>query len=394
MRRLLLLLLIAALIVSLGGCGSIFEKEYVSVSDYVPAAQEQPAASEKLAARNISSLRSAVRSFVYAGSEEGTIVFDQNYDGDAREDLAAVCAQMRTQDALFAYCVQDLSYEYSTIVSHSEAVLHVRYAPTAVEVSQIRRLTYATGLDAILREAMEQNLSRVVLLINVSSYSTLQMKQLVSDTYHASPACSVREPETDVHMYSGSGRPRLYEIDLDYGLPEDEIIRRRAQLVNLDVRSNIGAEGMDDAHAALAACLYLLENCELSDDASRCTVYDALIEGAANDEGLALTFVEMCHQLGIQCQIVYGQLSWRDRCWNIVTLDGQNYHVDLPACAAEGLERGFLLGDGEMWNSYLYRWNTAAYPACTGELRAADLGLELPAAQAEAETEEPGAETP
>ena len=394
MKRLLLLLLCAALIVSLGGCGSIFEKEYVSISDYTSTAQEPQSPGERVTVRNFSGLRSAIRSIVYAGSEESTIVFDQNYDGDSREDLAAVCAQMRTQDALFAYCVQDLSYDYSTIVSRAEAVLHVRYAPSAVGVDQIRRLGYATGLENILREAMEENLSQVVILINVSSYSTLQMKQLVSDTYHASPLCAVCEPATDVHMYSGSGRQRLYEIGLSYGMAEDEIIRRRAQLVNLDVRSNIGAEGMDDAHTALAACLYLIENCELSDDASRCTVYDALIEGAANDEGLALTFVEMCHQLGIPCQIVYGQLSWRDHCWNIVTLEGQNYHVDVSACMEEGPERGFLLGDSEMWNDYLYRWNTAAYPSCAGELRAADLGLIFPEDPELAEPEQAGEETP
>ena len=285
MKRLLLSLLLAGTVIVLSGCGSIFEKEYVSVTDYVPTVQEQPAASEKITARNLSSLRSALRSIVYAGAEEGTISFDQNYDGDSREDMAALCAQLRTQDALFAYCVQDLSYEYSTIVAHDEAVVHVRYAPTAVTGGEILRLSYTTGLESILRQAMENNQNRVVVLINVSSYSTLQIKQLVADIYHAAPICAVREPETDVHMYSGSGSQRLYEIALEYGLPEDEIIRRKAQLLNLDVRDNIGAADLDDAQAALAACRFLLENCRLSMEPGLNTVYDALISGEADLEG-------------------------------------------------------------------------------------------------------------
>ncbi len=379
MKRLLTALLLLTMIVSLAGCGSPFEKEYVSVTDYVPPAQEQPPAGERFAARNFATLRSAIKNIVYAGSEQGQISFEQNYDGNSREDLAAACAQMRTQDALFAYCVQDISYEYSTIVAHDEAVLHVRYAESAVPVDQIRRLTYSTGLDKILRNAMEEDRSRVVLLIGVSTYSTLQMKQLVSDVYHAAPICAVCEPKTTVHMFSGAGSQRLYEIELDYGMSEDEIIRRRAQLMNLDVRSNIGAEELDDAHAALAACEYLIENCELTDNAGANTVYDALFSGRANSEGLALAFVELCHQMDIECQIVYGQRSWEDHCWNILTLDGQRYHVDVSACGQDGLERGFLLSDADFWNAYLYRWNTAAYPTCTGELRLTDLIVETEA---------------
>ena len=373
MKRLLTALLFSVSLLLLTGCGSVFEKEYVSVTDYVPTFQEQPSAAEKIVVRNYNALRNAVRSIVYAGSGQGQIAFDQTYDGNSREDLTAVCAQMRTQDALFAYCVQDISFEYSTIVARDEATLHVRYADSAVPVEQIRRLTYATGLDKLLRQAMEENQRRIVFLIGTSSYSTLQMKQLVADAYHATPLCSVSEPTTDVHMYSGSGSQRLYEIDLDYGLPEDEIIRRKAQLMNLDVRSNIGAEDLDDAHAALAACVFLVNNCAFTDIPELNTVYDALIVGEANSEGLALAFVEMCHQMELDCQIVYGQQAWEDHCWNILTLEGQHYHVDVSRCYSEGIEGGFLCNDAELWNDDLYRWNTAAYPSCSGDLRYADL---------------------
>ncbi len=393
MKRRLAALLSLCLLLSLAGCGSVFEKEYVSVTDYELPVQEQPAVTEKITVRNAAGLRSALRSIVYAGAEEGTIVFDQSYDGSSREDLTGAISQMRTQDALFAYCVQQLDYEYSTIVSHGEAKLHVRYVDSASAVDQIQKLTYATGLEEILRSAMEENLPRIVILINISSYSTLQMKQLVADTYHAYPLCAVGEPETDVYMYSGSGRQRLYEIDLDYGLPEDEIIRRKAQLVNLDVPSNTGAEGQDAAHAALLACSYLAEHCELTEEPGFSSLYDALILGKADSEGLALSYVELCRQLGIECQMISGQLAWNEHFWNAVTIDGQRYHVDVAACIQEGLERGFLHSDAEFWSDYLYRWNTAAYAVCLGELRYSDL-LEKPEAEAEPadETTEPTTE--
>ena len=122
---------------------------------------------------------------------------------------------------------------------------------------------------------------------------------------------------------------------------------------------------------ALAACIYLAENCVLSADGNENTAYSALIMGSADSEGLALAFVEMCHQLGVGCQIVYGQLSWRDHCWNIVQINGEYYHVDVSACISAGMEQGFLRSDESMWNSY--RWDISSYPACNGPLTFWDL---------------------
>lgn len=365
-KRFTAAILSAALAFSLAGCGSIFDKEYVSVENYIPPAQEKTAETEKVTVRNFSALKKAILEMVYQGDGVGSLSFDPNYDGDPLKDIEEACWQVRTQDALCAYCVVNISYEISKIVTYYEASIEVDYAASASPVSQIIRLPYAFSVEEILKDAMDNNQNRVVILINASSYSRDKMEKLVTDVYRSNPVCSVCEPKTDVFMYSGSSMQRLYEINLDYGLPEDELIRRKSQLKNLDVRSNTGAYNMDTAQEALAICSYLAENCELVEDAGENTAYAALIKNSANSEGIALAYVEMCHQLGIDCQIVYGQLSWQDHCWNIVCIDGEYYHVDVSACINYGIEQGFLRNDESMWN--LYRWDTASYPACNGTL--------------------------
>ena len=363
-----LLLLFCCLI--LAACGGVFEKEYVAVSDYVPPVQAESGAGERVTVRNMAELKKTIISMVYDGAVGGSIAFDPNYDGSAPEDMESACWQVRTQDALCAYCVRDMNYEVEKIVNYYEGTISIDYTNYAAELSSIIRLPYSVGLQDILSSAMEENRTRVTILIDTSTTTTENVKTMVQDLYRKNPTLCVREPQLTVNMYSGSGRQRLYEINFRYGMPEDEVIRCKSQLKNLDVMSNLDARELDDPHRALAACQYLVDNCTLSESAQG-SCYDALIRAESNSEGLALAYVEMCHQLGIDCRIVYGQFGGANHCWNIVRLDGSCYHVDISRCYDGSFREGFLLNDEIMWNDY--RWNISSYPACTGELRYADL---------------------
>ena len=109
------LLLAAA---ALCGCGSVFDKEYVQIEDYVSAVQENDQSGERVTVHNFSGLKQAIRTLVSNGEREGSIVFDAAYDGDTTEDMASACWQVRTQDALCAYCVDNIAYDLSKIVTY------------------------------------------------------------------------------------------------------------------------------------------------------------------------------------------------------------------------------------------------------------------------------------
>ena len=391
MKKLLTALSLALLCLLLAGCGSLFEKEYVTVTDYVPPVQAESSAGERVTVRNMAELKKAIIGMVYEGSAGGSIAFDPNYDGNPPDDLESACWQVRTQDALCAYCVRDLSYQLEKIVNYYESTISIDYTSYATEISGIIRLTYSVGLQDILSSAMEENRPRVTLLIDNSSTTTENVRSIVLDLYRKNPTICVREPQITVYMYSGAGRQRLYEINFRYGMPDDELIRCKALLKNLDVVRNLGAEKLDDPQRALAACRYLTENCRLSESAPG-SCFDALIQGESSSEGLALAYVEMCHQLGIECRIVYGQYGGADHCWNIVRLDGSWYHVDVSRCYGGRFADGFLLNDESMWNDY--RWNISSYPACAGELRYADVAQDVLQPQTPEAEEPDGAEGP
>lgn len=371
LKRLSAVICSLAAVLLLCGCGRVFDKEYVSITDYVPSTPDAAAAEERVTVKNLSELKQAILDLVSLGTGEGNIYFDTSYDGDATEDMADACWQVRTKDALCAYCVENIAYELNKIVTYYEAKLSVTYSDAWQTAGDIVRLKYATGTEEAVLKALSEGASRLVVLIDRSTLAEEDMESLITRVYRKNPAASPAAPAASINMYSGSGMQRLYEINLSYGVPSWELQERREALAALKPYAGIDVDALDAPHKALAAAGYLADNCSYRADGVKNDAYSALVECSANSEGLSLAYVELCRQLGLDCEIVYGQENWEDHCWNIVDLDGEHYHVDISDCLQSGMEAGFLLRDEQIWGSY--RWNVASYPACTGALKYTDL---------------------
>lgn len=380
-------LLLAAFCLLLCGCGDFFDRDYLSVTDYEIPAQEPPA-EDSVTVRDLAELRQFLTGLLNDQASEGRIVFDSSYAGDINADIASACWQVRTQDAFFAYCVANISYDVSKLVNHYEARFTISYNEAGEDPDSIVRLQLTTGLAEQLRQAIAGGDSRLVVLIGRSSMTAEDVENLASKVYRENPIIEPREPRVTVNMLSGTGSQRLYEISFNYNLSDEELQQRRAELQALEPFAEAEQIPENSAERALLACEYLLEHSSYSESASN-DIYAALIGGEANSEGLALAYVELCRQLEVPCQVVYGQRNWRNCCWNIIQLEGKSYHVDVSACMTLGIDQGFLLPDETMW--MLYRWDISSYPPCNGELRYADL---RPMPEEEAEGEISSAEEP
>lgn len=364
MRRGLAVLLLAALALCLSGCGGMFDSEYVVESDYTPAPQTGAASGEAVTVETFPQLKRAILSMVSEGKLEGRVTFDQAYSGDATADMASACWELRTQDALCAYCVENIAYDLAQIVTYYGANVYISYSPMTPAAEDIIHMTFSAGLDEVIEQAMDQGQNRLAVLINSSSYSAEDMELLVSQIYRQNPGLAPREPSSSVNLFSGTGRQRLYEINLRYGVSPQEFASRKAEMAALDPFAGLDTASMNAIERAQTACEYLAASCSYEEEEQPSSIYAALVQGRSGSEGMALAYVELCRRLGVNCQIVYGQRNWQDYCWNIVELDGEYYHVDPAMFSVNGLEGAFLLRDEVIWGPY--RWDTAAYPACEG----------------------------
>ena len=370
MKKAILLFVAVLCAFMLSACGKR-SNEYLVIENYVPSVQEPDSRDGKIVVKNYNQLRNALLELAYSGVSEGSIVFDSAYDGDTTEDMASACWSVRTQDALCAYCVENIAYELNKIVTINEASVYLSYSGVTVSPEDIRHMSFTSGAENVLKKTMQENSKRVVLLVEHSDYSAEDMGGIITSIYRENPTIVPTEPVANVDMYRGSGSQRLYDISINYGLNADEMNERSAQLMAIDAFVHLDTESMSEAQRAYTACQYLMANCLNTGSASQNTAYSALVEREANSEGIAFAYVELCRQLDIDCRIVYGQRDWQDHCWNIVKLDGEYYHVDVNSAIGSGIDYVFLENDEEFWG--LYRWDVASYPKCTGELDYSDL---------------------
>lgn len=362
MRKLCAYISIICASALLCGCG-FFDQEYVVVEDYMPAVQMESNGEDKIKVSDIASLKLAIQTIINNGDTEGKIVFDAAYDGDPVTDMSKACWQVRTQDALCAYCVADISYELSKIVTYYEAKLSVGYTDYVEEAENIVHLPYSTGIEMIIRQALEEGSTRLVMLVDHSSYSAEDIVSLVSAVYRQNPATAPKEPAVSINMYSGVDMQRLYEVNMRYGIGMDELQQRKEQLSEFAPFAELDISSLDEGQRALLAYEYLCENCPVENGSGKSSVYDALIGKSADSEGIALGYIELCRQLGLECIIVYGQQDWQDHCWNIVKTENSYFHVDAGLSGSRDASARFMKTDEDFWETY--RWDMSSYPACT-----------------------------
>lgn len=373
MKRVFLLLLSCFL---LTGC-SFFNKTYVVNIDYTLPERKEAESEDSVNIQSISELRDAIRNAVADGATNRTVIFDSDFNGSPSESLAAACWQVRTEDALCAYCVENIAYEISQIVSYTEARITITYSRGALPVESIINMPYATSLNEVISEAISSGDERLAILISRSTLTAETMAGRCEEVYQKNPGLAPVEPECSVTLFSGSGTQRLYEINLHYGLTQTEFTARKAELDEVILPFD---EDADEVHKALMAAEFLLN---AYDPEGGNSIYDALVLKKANSKGIALGYVDLCRQAGLDCRIVAGQREWQDYDWNIVRIDGGYYHVDLTA----GIESGFLKSDASFWGNY--RWTINEYPACSE-----DYPMDMASEESETELQDDLSETP
>ena len=369
MRKGILIALLLALCL-LTGCAP-FAREYVSVHDYVLSPQEPSIADGKITVRNYNALKQALLRMAYAGQTEGNIVFDAAYEGDAAEDMASACWAVRTQDALCAYCVENIAYELNKIVTINEAGIRISYSEVSESPENIRHLAFSSEAERPILEAMERGEGKLALLVGRSGFTADDMAAQVLRTYRENPTVLPREPVASVNIYSGTASQRLYEINIRYGMSAEELELQRERLREIKPFADKDLSELSEADRAYVACRYLIDHCAVAEEAGANSAYAALVEGSADSEGMAFAYVALCRQLGVDCSVVYGQHDWLEHSWNIIRASDACYHVDVTECARNGMESGFLRNDESFWG--LYRWDVSSYPKCQGSLRYEDV---------------------
>ena len=344
MRKIMIALALL-LCLGLSGCSSLLENSYEVSTPHVdrPATAEDPSI---LRAENYRELVSAVFYFVSQGEETGVIQL-YDYPGDVETDLTEACLEVATQDPLGAYFVDYIKHELVRVVSYHQATLSIRYRRTMEQVASMVNVTGTSAIRTEVREALGSFREEVVLRVAYLAEDADSLAALVRETYYAAPAYALGMPQVEINLYPDSGRERVVEILLTYPGDSYELSAHAGELARMAVEITGEYRLLPAGEIPLGAAQALYGRVAY-DPEGPANPYDALTQGRANSEGMALTYALLCGEAlstpGGKCDIVAGSLglpvqdtpdepaeegetpppwAWEYRFWNVVTLPGQ-----------------------------------------------------------------------
>lgn len=335
----------------LTGCSSMLERSYERSQQH----EEKPVTAEDssvLRVENYRELVSAVLYLVSQGREEGVIQL-YNYGGDVESDLPAACLEVATEDPLGAYTVDYIKHEVTRVVSYDQAKLSIGYRRTQEEVRSIVNVTGSGAIRSELQEALTRFDERVVLRVAYFAENEESIRDLVRQAYYDTPAAALGMPEVEVGLYPDSGRERIVELLLTYPLSAEELRRQSALLQAQLVQFSYPWD--TDRREAVRQSAEEVRNQTNYDPDGGNTAYAALVEGSADDEGLALAYTLVCRELrNVVCEVVEGTRKGESHFWNEVRLTarGETLYLDLSRAS----ENAPVLHTADEMALLGYRW--------------------------------------
>jgi len=370
MKRLTAAFLAAVLVFALSGC-SIFNKEYLSVSEYADSGDSGGGVA---LIDSYAALCSAIKDMVVSHRAQSRLRFS-DYSGSLQSDLDKACQEVKGSYALANFAVSYMSYDISRATTYYEATVYITYKHTPKEIAAIQYVSGLPRLTEQLEAVMDGLGAGITVSISNGDLRADEVMKAVGGAFEEAPASSVVQPNASVSIYPESGQFRIVEIKLEYGWKESELKKMKNELADMlsEMRDSIDT---DDAQIfALRAYSGIVSACKYDPSGQGrnksdlnsglgSTAYGALCEGFADSRGIALAFSALCREKNIECRVVTGTMDKLPHTWNMVKLGGGWYHVDVSASAALGVAGSFMRSDAEMQSRYA--WDAAAYPVCAG----------------------------
>jgi hypothetical protein len=368
---------VLTLVLLLAGCRSMFESEY-TYSEMYDAKTQTESQAEGVEVKNYAQLCSALQNMIADYDKHGVLLFS-NYNGSVSDDMAAACYEVKTTAPLGAYAVEELDYELDRIVSYYTADISIRFRRTHDEVDSVITLNGTAELRTAVTGAMGAGQNKLTVRVYSSAVSEQYITDMITDAYFDQPLLCAEQPAPEVKSYPSEGFNRIYEISFGFTESPERLAGMKSELTEAVSAMSSAAYAESNGAFALRLAEQLYRSCAESDSPANDTAYGALVEHEAGSTGMAMAYKALCMDRGIDCLVVRGSIvetRMYSHGWNIITLDGDSYHVDVSRLNTYGRGAMFLASDLAMWGRYV--WDTEHYPACAGRMCYADL---VPAAE-------------
>ena len=298
--------LLTALCLCLAGCSPLSSREfsYSAVHTDYPVSDQ----SAVLQAENYQGLLNAILYFVTDHRDTGivhlTYLTDSARVADALDDA---CQEVRCEDPLGAYTVEDIQYTIESLTSYCEVTVSISYAHTAEEVADITPLAGSSAIRQAISTAMSSFAESCVFRISYFTGDAKSLYNLIHQTWLDTPLALVK-PEVGIALYPDSGTNRIIEITFQW--PESpQVLADRSAALEQQALELLERTALVSEKFTPLSLLSSLKWASIYDPTGSGSAYAALVEGRSNDLGFTQALRLLCQLSDLEATVVEGQLN-------------------------------------------------------------------------------------
>ncbi len=353
MKRLIPLLLLLLL---LTGCH--MEKEYLSVRPHVEQQQWETESGDPEAPPVVSNrleLRGAILTFIENWQEQGRILI-RDYEGELEQNLEEAMDYATRQHPTGAYAVDYADSELLEEDGQLSVQISIVFRRSPGEIHSIVLVDDNEAAVGKIREALD-NFNNA-LTLRIRHYSDEDMEERITELCMENPRTIPCIPDCSVKLYPDTGDHRILELHFTYPESRDSMRSKLQEIQTLfgSAQKRVEMEQTPYEKAGLLYRYLVRRKGTLTDTQPPLPVYSLLADGIAHDLSLAMFYDELCENTGVSCEIITGTKGGRTYYWNFLTIEEENFHLDLR----RGMEQGQwnmtalydedLLAEGYEWD--------------------------------------------
>ena len=365
MKKLLILVWIAAALLGLTACNGWIKNDYLSVTPHV----EQPLPSSQIpeeeplpVATNRNELRGTVLGFIRDWTEHGKILVE-HYDGDINADLAETIQYATQEDPIGAYAVDFADAELFGSEESGSIEISIVFRRSAAEIDSIVTVNGNNSAYSKIQNVLVSY--DTALTLRIRNYRETDFAAYISEYCLEHPDQVLAVPDFSAEIYPDEGETRILELHFSYPDTKDEM-RLKQNSVNtiLSSASSYISSGKDEYEKVVLLYRFLCGRFDytVAEEEPTMPAYNLLCDGLAHSRSFSSVFFAECSNANIQCLLVSGTRGGKACYWNMVRLNEQYYYVDLMRSIELGEKEIRLLSTEEMLELG-YVWDSASYPA-------------------------------
>ena len=352
MKKVIISIITVALLLS--GCSSWMDGEYHSVKPH--ASEGNPVSDDVITVAGYNELRDALVDMIESGRQKSTIYITGFSLEDVDRYMNTAIMHVFQNSAVGAYAVDEITFESGTSGGVAAIAVDATYIHSRQEILRIKTARDMSVVKDVIAASLRNCESSVV--IKVDEYIGLDVEQYVKEYVNANPHLCMELPQVSLSVYPKQGRERVLEIFLTYQNTRTDLQVMQNIVTPIFAAAELYVQSSDgDSQKYEQLFSFLMERFDYKLETSITPVYSLLRYGVGDSKAIAMVYSIMCQNADMQCQVVSGTKNGEAYYWNMICLDGVDYHVDLLRSSEEG-EFVLMIPDdmtGYVWDYSVYQ---------------------------------------